>query len=61
MKMNKKQKAQVVIAVLALALIVFWLFSPGWEASKILGIIANALIITSMLISYLAEEKKKKE
>lgn len=59
--MNKKQKAQVVIAVLALALIVFWLFNPGWEASKILGIIANALIFTSMLLSYLAEEEKKKK
>ena len=58
--MNKKQIFQAIIGSLALILIIIWLFFPGWGASKILGIIANACVFTSMLLSYLAEEKKKK-
>ena len=60
MSMNKKQVAQTVIAAIAAILILFWIFSPGKMSTRIIGIIANALIITSMVLSYFAEEKKKK-
>ena len=42
-------------------LLVFWLFEPGWRASKILGIISCILLLISMLLSYRAEEKNKKK
>ena len=61
MDMNKRQKLQVAISVVAAILIVIWLIIPGWEAGKIMGVIANALLITSMVLSYIAEEKKKKK
>ena len=35
--------------------------SPGWYASKIVGIISMTLTFTGMLLSYLSEEKKKKD
>lgn len=59
MLMNKKQKMQVAVGSVAAILIIFWLIMPGWSAAKILGMIANALVATSMAISYRAEEKKK--
>ena len=59
--MNKKQVAQTVIAAIAAILILFWIFSPGKMSVRIIGIIGNALIITSMVISYFAEEKRKKK
>lgn len=52
---------QVIVAAIAIALIIAWLIMPGWSAAKILGIIANALLVTSMAISYRAEEKLKKK
>ena len=58
--MNKKQIAQTIIGVLSLILIIIWIFTPVKLSHKILGIIANALLFTSMLISYIAEEKNKK-
>lgn len=61
MEMNKRQKLQVALSILAALLIVFWLFIPGWEAGKIMAIIGNALLITSMVLSYIAEEKKKQK
>jgi len=42
-------------------LLILWLFEPGWRVSKILGIIANALLLLSMLLSYRAEEKMKEK
>ena len=62
MSMNKKQVAQTVIAAIAAILILFWIFSPGGMSAsgRILGIVGNALIMASMVISYFAEEKKKK-
>ena len=59
--MNKKQIAQAIIGAIALGLIVFWLISPGPAAGRIIGILANALILASMVISYIAEEKRKKD
>lgn len=59
MAMNKKQKTQITIAVASAALIVVWLCIPGWDSGKILGIIAAILLILSMTLSYLDEEKKK--
>ena len=60
MSMNKKQVAQTVIAAIAAILILFWIFSPGGMSTRIIGIVGNALIFISMAISYVAEEKKKK-
>ena len=60
MSMNKKQVAQTAIAAIAAILILFWIFSPGKMSTRIIGIIGNALIMASMIISYFAEEKKKK-
>jgi len=42
-------------------LLILWLFEPGWRVTKILGIISNALLLLSMLLSYRAEEKMKKK
>ena len=61
MEMNKRQKLQVALSIVAALLIVFWLFFPGWEAGKIMAIIGNALLITSMVLSYIAEENKKQK
>jgi uncharacterized membrane protein len=61
MEMNKRQKLQVALSVIAAILIVFWLFFPGWEAGKIMGIISNALLITGMVLSFISEEKNKKK
>ena len=61
MEMNKRQKLQVALSIVAALLIVFWLFIPGWEAGKIMAIIGNALLITGMVLSYIAEEKKKQK
>ena len=57
--MNKKQKWQLGLAGCFVVLLILWLFEPGWGVSKILGIIANALLLLSMLLSYRAEEKMK--
>ena len=57
--MNKKQKTQLGLAGCFVVLLILWLFEPGWRVSKILGIIANALLLLSMLLSYRAEEKMK--
>ena len=61
MNMNKRQKWQVGLAVLFAALFVLWLVMPGWNVSKILGLISSALGITAMFLSYRAEEKLKKD
>lgn len=59
--MNKKQKMQLGLAGCFVILLALWLFEPGWRVSKILGIISNALLLLSMLLSYRAEEKLKKK
>ena len=59
--MNRKQKMQLGLTGCFVVLLILWLFEPGWRASKILGIIANALLLISMLLSYRAEEKNKKK
>ena len=53
--MNKRQKLQVYLA----AFIIVWLFIPGWEASKILGILSGILTLMAIYYSYKAEEKNK--
>ena len=58
--MNRRQKMQVFLAVLFAVLFIVWLFFPGWGYLKILGLIANALGVFSMVLSYRAEEKNKK-
>ena len=59
--MNKKQKWQLGLAGYLVVLLILWLFEPGWRVTKILGIISNALLLLSMLLSYRAEEKMKKK
>ena len=59
--MNKRQKMQVTIAVLFAVLLIIWLVSPGWGYIKILNLIANFLGMLSMILSYLAEERNKKQ
>ena len=61
MPMNKRQVAQTIIGIGALILIIFWLFSPSRIALKLSGIISMALVFTSMLLSFIAEEKKKRD
>ena len=59
--LNKKQIGQIVIASLALVLIIVWIVIPGSISTKAMGILANALLLVSMTMSFFAEEKKKKE
>ena len=61
LNMNKRQKWQVVLAILFAVVFILWLFEPGWRVAKILGLIGNALLFLSMFISYLAEKKKKEK
>lgn len=60
-KLNGRQIGQIVIASVALVLIIVWIFLPGSISTKAIGILANALLILSMVLSFIAEEKKKKE
>ncbi len=57
--MNKRQKLQVSLAAFFVVYIIVWLFSPGWEASKILGILSGILTLMAIYYSYKAEEKNK--
>ena len=59
MAKTKKQIMQIAVAAASAALIIVWLCMPGWEPGKILGIISAALLILSMVLSYIDEEKKK--
>ena len=59
--MNKKQKMQVALIIIAAILIVIWFVLPGCIETRILGVISNALLILSMVLSYRAEEKNKKK
>ena len=59
--MHKKQKWQLGLAGCFVVLLILWLFEPGWRVTKILGIISNALLLLSMLLSYRAEEKMDKK
>lgn len=57
--MNKKQKAQVAVGAVFVILLILWLFMPGWGSAKIISIISALMIIASMALSYIAEEKGK--
>ena len=61
MRMNTKQKLQVTLIILFAILLVFWIVFPGNIYARILGVISSALIILSMVLSYKAEEKDKKQ
>ena len=56
--MNKRQKLLVALAALCVVYIIVWLFFPGWEVSKILGISSGVLTLTAIYFTYRAEEKK---
>lgn len=60
-KLNGRQIGQIVIASVALVLIIVWIFMPGSISTKAMGILANALLLVSMTMSFFAEEKKEKE
>ena len=51
---------QVGLGICFAVLFIVWLFFPGWKASKLLGLLSNALGMLSMYLSYRAEEKNKK-
>ena len=57
--MNKRQKLQVSFAAFFVVYIIVWLFIPGWEVSKILGILSGVLTLMAIYYSYKAEEKNK--
>lgn len=59
--MNKRQKFQVLLAILFGVLLIFWIIFPGKVEVKVLGIISCALGMLSMVLSYRAEEKLKKK
>ena len=59
MAKTKKQITQISVAAASAVLLIIWLCIPGWESGKIYGIIAAALLILSMVFSYMEEEKKK--
>lgn len=59
--MNKRQKLQVALAILFAVLLVIWVFLPGNIYARILGVISCACGILSMVLSYKAEEKNKKQ
>ena len=59
--MNKRQKVQVTLIILAALLLVFWVVISGNIYTRILGVISNALLILSMVLSYRTEEKNKKK
>ncbi len=59
--MNKKQIAQLFVGVACIVLIILWLSLPGWGAGKVLGIISALLLILSVVLSFIAEEKNKKK
>ena len=57
--MNKKQKLQVSLTVFGVVYMIFLLLSPGWGASKILGLISIVALVMALYVSYRAEEKEK--
>ena len=59
--MNKKQKWQVSLAAFIVVYTIVWLFSPGWKATKILGILSGVFTVIALYLSYRAEEKNKKD
>lgn len=52
---------QVGLGICFAVLFIVWLIFPGWEASRWLGLLSNALGMLSMYLSYRAEEKNKKK
>jgi len=59
--MNKRQKLQVALGILFAVLLVIWVFLPVNVYVRILGVISSACGILSMVLSYKAEEKNKKQ
>lgn len=56
--MNKKQKFLASFATLIVVYIIVLLFIPGWETSKILGILAGVCSLIGIYGTYKTEEKK---
>jgi len=58
MTLNKKQIGQIVLSVAAFALLIIILCSPEYSG-KVVGIISMTLLTFSMILSFIAEEKRK--
>ena len=52
---------QVALGIVFAVLFIIWIFLSVPLYSRILGLMSNALGILSMVLSYRAEEKNKKE
>ncbi len=59
--MNKRQKLQVSLGIVFAVLFILWIFLPVPLYSRILGLTSNALGVLSMVLSYRAEEKNKRQ
>lgn len=57
--MNKKQTLQVSLAAFFIVYIILLFLSPGWKASKILGVLSGVFTLLALYISYRSEEKNK--
>ena len=58
--MNTRQKLQVVLGIVFAVLFIIWIFLSVPLYSRILGLTSTALGVLSMVLSYRAEEKNKK-
>ena len=58
--MSTRQKLQVALGIVFAVLFILWIFLSVPLYSKILGLTSNALGVLSMVLSYRAEEKNKK-
>ena len=59
--MSTRQKLQVALGIVFAVLFIIWIFLSVPLYSRILGLTSNALGILSMVFSYRAEEKNKKD
>ena len=47
------------IGLVAVVCLVIWLLTPGWELSKIMGVISSVLLFLCNLLPFLDRRKKK--
>ena len=57
--MSKSDIANIVIGLVAVVCLVIWLLTPGWELSKIMGVISSVLLFLCNLLPFLDRRKKK--
>ena len=59
--MSTRQKLQIALGIVFAVLFILWIFLSVPLYSRILGLTSNALGVLSMVLSYRAEEKYKKD